>query len=458
MEFVHKSYEKGKTIAAIATPPGDGGISIIRISGDFALDIANKVFSKDVKSFATHTAHLGSIISERGEKIDSALCLVMIGPNSFTGEHTVEMQCHGGKLVTQAALNAIFAAGAEPALPGEFSYKAFINGKIDLTKAEAIQELIAAKNERALKSAKRHLDGALHNEIVKLQKKLVEIAAIFEAWVDYPEEGLEFASYDDILEDLQKIEGIMKLLHASYHEGKILKDGLRLCMLGAPNAGKSSLLNALSKKERAIVTDIAGTTRDVIEEELLIGNLSVILSDTAGIRNTGEAIEQEGIKRSFSASEDADLILYLIDANIGATKDDLSLLEKLDKEKTLVVWNKCDIHAPVNSIHYPHEVQISAKTKMNLDLLVKEIEKICSLEKLEEHKESVTLTSERHYKALMQAKTCVYAASDGLKKDLSPELLCIEIKEALKHLGTIIGFNITEDILSSIFSKFCVGK
>lgn len=458
MEFVHQSYEKGRTIAAIATPSGEGGISIIRISGNDAIEVANRVFSKDVKSFASHTAHLGSILNEHHEKIDSALCLVMLGPNSFTGEDTVEMHCHGGSLVTKAVLKAIFAAGAEPALSGEFTYKAFINGKMDLTKAEAVQELISAKNERALKSAKRHLDGALFDEIRSLQKELVEIAAIFEAWVDYPEEGLEFASYEEIEEKLSWILSKMQTLRGSYHQGKILKEGLRLCLLGAPNVGKSSLLNALAKKERAIVTNIAGTTRDVIEEELMIGNLSVVLTDTAGIREDCDIIEKEGIRRSFSSAKDADIILYLLDAEKGFLKEDEKLLSQFDPEKTLVVWNKCDLKTPEVTLPYPHVACISAKKSEHLDDLISLIESLVKLSSYEEMEESILVTSERHFSALTKAKDCANAALVGIQNDLSPELLCIEIKDSLKHLGTIIGFNLTEDILSSIFSKFCVGK
>lgn len=459
MEFVHTSYEKGRTIAAIATPSGEGGISIIRISGDDALLVANKVFSKDLSVVPSHTAHFGKIYNQKKEVLDQALALVMIAPNSFTGENTVELQCHGGSLITQAVLNAVYLAGAEPALPGEFSYKAFKSGKIDLTQAEAIQELISAKNETALKNAKRHLDGDLQEAILSLQKELVEVASIFEAWVDYPEEGLEFASLEEICDILKKLDSRMEILLSSYKEGKILKEGLRLCLIGAPNAGKSSLMNALSRKQRAIVTEIAGTTRDVIEEEIFLQNHNIILSDTAGIRETEECIEKEGIKRSYLVANDADLILYVIDSTKTSFAEEKKLLLQFSNEKLLLVFNKCDITSPsLEEFENFSKVCVSAKNKTGLDELKEAILSLAMKKSRNEETSSVLVTSERHFKALNQAKLYVNAALSGLTNDLSPELLCIDIKAALKELGTIIGFNITEDILSSIFSKFCVGK
>lgn len=458
MDFVHRSYEKGQTIAAVATAPGEGGIAVIRISGNDALKVANQVFSGDVFSYTTHTAHYGKIVDEAHHSIDEVLLLVMRAPKSFTGEDVVEIHCHGGSLITRKVLERILRAGARAALPGEFSFKAFINGKIDLTQAEAIQELISAKNDRALQTAKEQLQGSLKEKIKFFQTTLVHIAAIFEAWVDYPEEGLEFASYDEILLTLNQLLSNMQHLILSYHDGKILKEGLFLSLLGAPNVGKSSLMNALSGKERAIVTNIPGTTRDTLDVELSIGELHFTLTDTAGIRDTEESIEKEGIKRSFLAAENADLILFVLDIHQGWTSQSEKLLSELDLAKTLIVWNKTDIPytKPSNCMH-PHQVFISAKTEEGLETLKQEIKNMIWQGKFPSN-DQILLTSQRHHEALVEASLYVKNTLLGLQEERSPELLSIDIKSALKELGTIVGTNITEDILNAIFSKFCVGK
>lgn len=339
MDFVHRTYEKGRTIAAVATPPGEGGIAVIRLSGDDAFPLAKKIFSGNVDSYATHTAHYGKVLDEKGKSIDEVLLLIMRGSRSFTGEDTVEIHCHGGSLITRRVLERVLQVGAHPALPGEFSFKAFINGKIDLTQAEAIQEVISSKNKKALQCAQDALQGHIRTKISHLQTTLTHIAAIFEAWVDYPEEGLEFASYEDILIMLEETAEKLNSLCQTYHEGKIVKEGLSLCLLGAPNAGKSSLMNALSGRERAIVTNIPGTTRDTLDEELSLGDLHFTLTDTAGIRETEEIIEQEGIKRSFQAAEKADIILLVVDIQDGWSSQEQKLLSRLPQDKTLLIWN-----------------------------------------------------------------------------------------------------------------------
>lgn len=343
MEFVHRSYEKGKTIAAIATPKGEGGIAIIRVSGHEAFNVVNRIFSKEISMFESHTAHFGKILDHKKNVIDQVLVVLMRNPRSFTGEDTVEIQCHGGSLITQKNSSKSLEEGASPALAGEFSYKAFMNGKIDLTQAEAIQEMIGAKSEASLKNAKEQLEGLLKVKISSYQKKLSDVTAIFEAWVDYPEEGLEFASYDDILLLLNSIYSDLNGLVNSYSDGKLLTHGIKLSLLGEPNAGKSSLLNALIGKERAIVTEIAGTTRDTLDVDVSFNGILFTLIDTAGIRETEEIIEQEGIKRSFAAAEHSDVVLLVIDAQRGWTEKNLDLYNKLDPSKLLIVFNKIDL-------------------------------------------------------------------------------------------------------------------
>lgn len=442
------------TIAAISTAPGEGAIAIVRISGRRAFEIASLVFSRSIQNFKTHTAHYGHILKADGTLIDSVLLLIMKGPHSYTGEDSVEISCHGGSLVTRRVLERIFEAGARAAQPGEFSLRAFLNGKLDLAQAEAIQELIGAKNELALTNAENQLRGALSEKISSFQKELIDIAAILEAWVDFPEEGLEFASMEEIIASLNGICRSMERLGASFHEGKALHEGYSLCLLGSPNVGKSSLMNALLGKERAIVTEIAGTTRDLLEEDLRLANLHFKLIDTAGVRKTDEIIEQEGIKRTLSATKEADLILLVLDASRPLTDEDRELLQSSPKEKTLIVWNKVDLAIPLESFE---SVQISAKKRIGLDELKANIDKMIWKRGVPS-KEEVLITKLRHHQALENATKSCKAVITGLTSGVSAEFVASDLRAALNELGTIIGTNVTEDILSAIFSKFCLGK
>lgn len=457
--FIHRPYQPGETIAAIATPPGEGGVAVIRISGKQALDVAQKIFSGDVKSYKTHTAHFGKFLDSNKKIVDEGLLLVMLGRRSYTGEDTVEIHCHGGSLITQRVLEIILQAGARAAQPGEFTFRAFMNGKIDLAQAEAVQSLIGAKNTFALSSAEQQLQGALSKKIAGFQTELLDIAAILEAWVDFPEEGLEFASLEDILIALEKTRTQMHALLSTFHEGKIIQEGFSLCLAGPPNVGKSSLMNALLGKERSIVTDIAGTTRDVLEENLRLGGLHFKLLDTAGIRETEEIIEKEGIRRTAQAIEEADLILLVMDASKPLNNEAEELISLSNPEKTLLIWNKMDILS--SSEHLPNtklaEVKISAKMHLGLDALRDCIEKLIWKKGLP-NKEEVIITQFRHKQALAQAVDACDRLMHGLSEGTSPEFLSSEMRTVLAELGTIIGLDISEDILTSIFSKFCVGK
>lgn len=458
MEFIHQPYFPGKTIAAIATPPGEGGVAIIRISGDQALEIANKVFSGDVFAYRTHTAHYGQVIDAQGEPVDQVLLLVMLGKRSYTGEDTVEIHCHGGSLITRRVLEVVLAAGACAALPGEFTFKAFINGKIDLTQAEAVQELISAKNEKALDAASNQLQGALSNKIRSYQNSVTQIAAILEAWVDFPEEGLEFASMEEIVQDLEQIRLEMEQLVRTFHNGKILHDGLSVCLVGCPNVGKSSLMNALLDKNRAIVSAIPGTTRDVLEDYMRLNGLHFKLSDTAGIRDTYESIEMEGIKRSRDTMAQADVILLVLDAHKGLEEEDKQLIKEVPKAKTLVVWNKKDLPcAELPPLDFPAVVHVSAKNKQGLKQLHDAIDAII-WQQGPPSKEEIVITNVRHKEALVNSIEAAYRVQKGLQQGVSPEFLTMDMRLCLQELGKVIGINITEDILSAIFSKFCIGK
>jgi tRNA modification GTPase len=447
----------GSTIAAIATPPGEGGIAIIRLSGKEAEEIANSFFSGDIPSYSTHTAHLGKVMSLSGAVIDEALLLVMRAPRSFTGEDVVEIQCHGGSLIARKILNRCIQAGARMAQPGEFSYRAFMNGKLDLAQAEAVQHLIGAKNEHALSAASHQLSGALSTKIQAIQAALIDTAAILEAWVDFPEEGLEFASFEEVIASLEKGRKMVSTLSATFHEGRKLHEGLTLCLAGLPNVGKSSLMNALLGHERAIVTDIAGTTRDILHEELSLVGLHFRLIDTAGLRNTDEVIEKEGIRRSRAAMEEADLILLVIDASKPMGEEQQQLLNTTPPSKTLVVWNKTDLPHSIPSCSLPYQVPLSVKTGSGFEELRAALESMVWKEG-PPSKEEVVLTEERHKAAIDEAAQALERLIEGLKGGVSAEFVSADMRAALTSLGTIIGSDISDEILSAIFSKFCVGK
>jgi len=445
-----------ETIAAIATPPGEGGIAVIRISGPKALFIADTVFSGPVHNYKTHTVHFGKALSDN-QVIDEVLLVVMKGPRSYTGEDTVEIQCHGGSLITRRVLEAVIEAGALPAGPGEFTKQAFLNNKIDLAQAEAVQTFIGAKNTLSLDAAKHQLSGALSTRIQAFQQELLDIAAILEAWVDFPEEGLEFASKEEVIASLEKTLSKMQTLADTFHEGRKIHEGLKLCLIGSPNAGKSSLMNTLLGHDRAIVTPIPGTTRDRLEADLHLFGLHFQLTDTAGIRNTDEIVEKEGIRRSKLAMGEADLILLLIDASAPLTEEDEALLSTTPQEKTLVIWNKTDLPHSIPTHPHIHQIPLSAKTGQNLDNLKTKLEAMI-WQGAPPSKDEIVLTSIRHKTALANAITDLQALINGLRTDISPEFLSSDMRSSLNHLGQILGLDISEDILSAIFAKFCVGK
>ncbi len=421
MDFIHQPYLPGETIAAIATPPGEGGVAIVRISGKDAFNIAAPIFSGPLHTYKSHTAHYGQIKDLQGLPIDDVLVLVMRAPRSYTGEDTVEVHCHGGSLISRRVLEVIIEAGARAARPGEFTFKAFVNGKIDLAQAEAVQSLISAKNEYAMHAAEGQLKGSLSAKIISFQEQLTLLAAILEAWVDFPEEGLEFTTMEELSKDLEAVFDSMLALINTFHDGKILCDGLSLCLVGCPNVGKSSLMNALLDKDRAIVSHIPGTTRDILEDQMRINGLNLRLLDTAGIRDTEELVEKEGIRRSKEAMAQADLILLVLDSSKGLDEEDHRLINEAPPHKTIAVWNKTDLPHPVLPTidHFPHVISLSAKHKTGLDALRKMIDAVIWKEG-PPSREEVIITNIRHRESLQQALAAGLNVLAGLEKRCFP--------------------------------------
>lgn len=459
MEFIHQAYQPDETIAAVATAPGEGGVAIIRISGKEAVNVAAKIFSGPVATYPSHTVHYGHVVDLQGRHIDSGLIIPMLGKRSYTGEDTVEIHCHGGHIITRRVLETVLSAGARAAKPGEFTFRAFMNGKLDLAQAEAVQELVCAKNEYALDAAEKQLQGSLSQKISQFQHQLTQIAAILEAWIDFPEEGLEFATMEDLCAELEQVSTEMNKLLSTFHDGRIIQEGISLCLIGRPNVGKSSLMNALLDKDRAIVSHIPGTTRDLLEDSMRINGLNIKLIDTAGIRDTSEAIEQEGIRRSKSAMGEADLILMVLDAHQGFHHEDQHLIQTAIPSKTIVAWNKIDLaYQPLPKLDFPHVLELSAKEKRGIDLLKEKIDHLIWNKGSSPNKEEIMITNIRHKEALSDAIESCLKVVNGLQEGLSPEFLSMDMRHSLSELGKIMGTNISEDILSAIFSKFCIGK
>lgn len=451
---------KKDTIIAISSPPGEGAISIVRISGPDALPLGAALFSRPLPP--SHTVLMGKILDKEGLPLDQVLLLVLRSPKSYTGEDTVEIFCHGGALLTRKILERGIEVGARLANPGEFSYRAYLNGKIDLVQAEAVQMAIHAKNEQALSFAEKHLLGELSQKIRSFQDTLLQALASLEAAMDFPEEDIEALQYAHIEALLSPLLFSMQKLQQTFHHGKLVELGFTLCLLGAPNVGKSSLMNAFLREERAIVTPIAGTTRDTLQETVRIGSLHCHLLDTAGIRDTTEIVEQEGIRRSFLAMEKADCILLLLDATRPLLPKERELLSLVPPHKTFLVWNKVDEALPQESLpleclSHRSPYLLSAKTKEGMDLLEKGIENYFYTTP-PPSQEEVVLTKERHFAALSQALHSVEATLTGLHGKTPLECLALELKSALTSLSQILGIDVTEEVLTTIFQKFCLGK
>lgn len=450
-------------IAAIATPVGEGGIAVIRVSGKNAIRTVQRCFrGKDLTSLPSHTVHFGKIIDNKGSVIDEVLATLFHSPRSYTGEETVEISCHGGVLVTQAVLETLLDLGIRAAAPGEFTQRAFLNGKLELSQAEAVADLIHAKSIRAVGAAHQQLDGRLGEHIRQFRQQIIDAAAMIELELDFVEEDVEFADKEKLEALLRELDDEIGHLLDTYETGRLVKDGVRTVFIGRPNAGKSTLLNTLVGSERAIVTEIAGTTRDTIDADWSYEGLLFRLIDTAGLRETMDRVEAEGVRRSRKAYEEADLAVYLHDLSQPLSPDEREEIGELQKRADgtplLLVGTKLDLaeHGPEEE-RIRYDLKISAPEGENIEDL-KKLMKERALEAKDYDTSSLLVTSSRHRDALRKARNHVRAALGGLDSGMTGDLLSIDLRAALRELGTITGEITTEDLLDSIFSRFCIGK
>lgn len=464
------------TIAAIATPPGPGGIGIIRISGPLSLSIFKKFFRPRYKKpepvVASHRLYYGWIIDPASSRpIDEVLAVYMRAPHTYTREDVVEIHCHGSYLVLQEILSIITADNVRLADPGEFTKRAFLNGRLDLTQAEAVLELIEAKTEVGRSMAMGQLQGRLYDEVAAIQEKLVAMRAIIEVAIDFPEDETDILNGAALKEQLRTtIEEPLEALIARADEGKIYREGIKAVILGRPNVGKSSLLNTLLQEDRALVTSIPGTTRDTIEEVVIIKGMPVRIVDTAGIRHTSEAVEEMGIQRARAKLADADLVLFMLDATEAPGTDDQTLYESVKqnkrKQKVLLVLNKIDIAPETFSEQYraalgnEELVAVSAKWHRNIEELKEKVFSLVtgSAKGPAWDPGASVVPNVRHKDALKKGLAACGRIRQGLEADVSPDLLAIDIMDALDHLGAIVGETTTEDVLDVIFAQFCIGK
>lgn len=457
---------KSDTIAAAATAMSSSGIGIIRISGEEAFSIMKKIFrpyrkEKDMSAQPSYTVHYGTV--EEGEEVlDEVLVLLMRGPHSYTAEDTVEIDCHGGRLVMQRILDLVIKNGARPAEPGEFTKRAFLNGRIDLSQAEAVMDLIQSRNRMALKSSVSQLQGSVRQQIEKLRSQILYETAFLEAALDDPEHISLDGYSEELLKKVEVICGEIEKLLKSSESGRILKEGIKTVILGKPNAGKSSLLNVLLGEERAIVTEIEGTTRDVLEEQLQLGDLSLLLLDTAGIRSTEDIVEQIGVDRARKQAEDADLILYVADSSRPLNESDEEILSLLEGKKALVLLNKSDLEPVVTPEimreRTKHKVLlISAKEEQGIRELEEEIRSLFFQGEVDFNDE-ILITNARHKAALQEAEMSLSMVKESIQNGMPEDFYTIDLTDAYQALGRILGEEMGEDLINEIFGKFCMGK
>lgn len=455
------------TICAIATPIGEGGIAIIRISGEKALEIADKIFApkskKDIKDMKTYTMRYGTIVDlDTKDIIDDVILSYMKGPRSYTGENVIEINCHGGVVATNRVLNQIVKAGARIAEPGEFTKRAFLNGRIDLSQAEATMDIIKAKTELSMKSAMMQSKGALSKEIGELRKYLLNVLALIEYAVDFTEDDEDIVDddliaqiKDSITKTITRINSLLK----NADEGKIIRDGLNIVIVGKPNVGKSSLLNSLLREKRAIVTDIPGTTRDIIEEYINLDGIPIKITDTAGIRDTEDTVEKIGVERSKEKIEEADLVILMLDTSRALDDEDRVIIDAINDKKYIALLNKVDLECKLSEdviTSLNRTIEISAKTGFGIENLKEEIKNLFFNGEIDS--ESLIISNTRHKQALYRSLEDCNLALEKINLNEYLDLISIYITSAMRALGEITGDELEEDLLNKIFSEFCCGK
>ncbi|RDY61965.1 tRNA uridine-5-carboxymethylaminomethyl(34) synthesis GTPase MnmE [Flagellimonas nanhaiensis] len=452
-----------EAIVAMATPPGTGAIAVIRISGDGAIAIADDIFqsikSKKLVGQRTHTIHLGHIV-DNGKTLDQVLVSIFKGPNSYTGEDVVEISCHGSPFIQQQIIQLLLRRGCRTATAGEFTLRAFLNGKMDLSQAEAVADLIASDSEAAHEIAIQQMRGGFSNEIQKLREELLNFASLIELELDFSQEDVEFADRSHFKNLLDKISEVLKKLIDSFALGNVIKQGIPVAIVGQPNVGKSTLLNTLLNEERAIVSNIAGTTRDTVEDQISLNGINFRFIDTAGIRETQDMVEKIGIERTFDKIEEARLILFLFD-NPDFDRAELERIEKkYPNKEVLPVCNKLDLlddrQKELLKDEFPHVLFLSAKHRKGIDELEKKLLSLVDSGALSG--DQTIISNSRHYDALLKALEEIQKVKEGLEMDLPSDLMAIDIRQALYHLGEITGQVTTDDLLGNIFSNFCIGK
>lgn len=451
------------TIAAISTAQGQGGIGVIRVSGEQAFTIVDKIFKsvsgKKIMDIKGYTALFGHIYNNE-EVLDEAVVLKYVAPKSFTGENVVEISCHGGMYITKEVLNAVIMAGASLAEPGEFTKRAYLNGKMDLTEAESVMDIISAKSKSAARAALFVKDGALFKKSQQVKQLLLDKAAHLSAWADYPEEDIPEVSEDSIMEAIEESISILEKLLSTYDMGQVVKEGIDTVIAGRPNAGKSTLMNLLVGREKSIVTNIAGTTRDVVEDTVLVGNVMLKLSDTAGIRDTDNEIEKIGVQKTFDKINGAGLVIALFDNNEELNSEDIDLINKIKDIPCIAVINKIDLEDKVDKKYITDNIEnvvyISAKQQDNIDELKNMIEKIAGTENFDPS--AGIIANERQRNAIRNAVNSLYEAKESLAMGMTMDAITVSLQETIDYLLELTGEKAGEEIVDSVFHNFCVGK
>lgn len=445
------------TIAAISTTTGIGAISIIRLSGPESLEIASKVFTKDLTKVETHTIHYG-YIKNNDEKIDEVLVSVMKAPKTFTKEDIVEINCHGGIATTNKVLEILLNNGARLAEPGEFTKRAFLNGRIDLLEAEATMDLISSKSDKARKMSLNTLTGETSNLIKDLRSDIVGIISNIEVNIDYPEyEDIEVLTNEKILPEIQKFKEKLEKIIKKSQDSKVIKEGIKVGIIGKPNVGKSSLLNSLLEEEKAIVTNVPGTTRDIVEGTIILDNVILNIIDTAGIRESDDIVEKIGIEKSLTIINEADLVIFILNNNEKITAEEKRLLEKLKDKKKIIVINKIDLENKLDKSILDNYIEISAKENIGIEKIKDEIKRLFNLGELEAS-DLTYMSNARSISLLGKSLNNINDAISEINNNSPIDIVEFHLKDAWNNLGEIIGETYTDELLDELFSRFCLGK